>query len=264
MPIRAPYRALFAAAAACLAILSIIYHDFAPLWQFIPNSVWGHETWVYGSAFVLLAAAAGLCFTRTALAGILAIGAYFIFWGVGSAPPIFSDPLSFGSWYGVCEAASSLAGAWIICATVRQQPRGLHAARAVFGLTCIFYGCSHFAFAEFTASFVPAWLPYRLGFAYFTGLCHITGGLGIFLGILPRLAANLEALMMSLFGLLVWVPSFFAVPRPSWAGTPQNQWSEIVVNLVLAAAAWVIADSLRSLPWRLSPLIARLNRSARL
>jgi len=49
--------------------------------------------------------------------------------------------------------------------------------------------------------------------------------------------------MMSLFGLLVWVPTFFAQPRPSWATPPQNEWSELVVNLVLAAAAWIVVTS---------------------
>jgi len=41
----------------------------------------------------------------------------------------------------------------------------------------------------------------------------------------------------------------FAQPRPAWAGTPQNQWTELVVNIVLAASAWIVADSLRSRPW---------------
>jgi hypothetical protein len=52
-----------------------------------------------------------------------------------------------------------------------------------------------------------------------------------------------------LFGLLVWVPSFFARPRPQWATPPQNQWSEVIVNLVLAAFAWVVVASLRNRPW---------------
>ena len=127
--------------------------------------------------------------------------------------------------------------------------RAVRGARVLFGLTCVFYGWSHFFYADYTASMVPTWLPDRLGFAYFTGLGHIAAGIGIVVGILPRLAATLEAIMMSLFGLLVWVPSFFAQPRPAWATPPQNQWSELVVNLVLAAAAWVVAASLRSRPW---------------
>ena len=96
---------------------------------------------------------------------------------------------------------------------------------------------------------VPAWLPGQLGFAYFTGLGHIAAGIGIIIGILPRLAATLEAIMMSLFGLLVWVPSLFAQPRPKWATPPQNQWSELVVTLLLAASAWIVAASLRNRPW---------------
>jgi uncharacterized membrane protein YphA (DoxX/SURF4 family) len=127
--------------------------------------------------------------------------------------------------------------------------RPVRVAQFLFGLTCIFYGWSHFAFAAYTASLVPAWLPAGLGLAYFTGLGHIAAGIALTVGILPRLAATLEAIMMSLFGLLVWVPSFFAQPRPTWTGTPQNQWSELVVNLLLAASAWIVADSLRSRPW---------------
>jgi uncharacterized membrane protein YphA (DoxX/SURF4 family) len=95
---------------------------------------------------------------------------------------------------------------------------------------------------------VPALLPNRLAFAYLTGLGHVAAGIGIIVGILPGLAATLEAIMMSLFGLLVWVPSFFVQPRPQWATPPQNQWSELVVNLVLAASACVVAISLRNGP----------------
>jgi uncharacterized membrane protein len=116
----------------------------------------------------------------------------------------------------------------------------------VFGLTCIFYGWSHFVYADYTAGMVPAWLPVHRGLAYFTGLAHIAAGVAIVVGILPRLAATLEALMMSLFGLLVWVPSFFMQPMPAWALPPQNQWSELIVNLALAASAWVVAASLHS------------------
>ena len=127
--------------------------------------------------------------------------------------------------------------------------RAVRVAQVVFGLTCVFYGSSHFVYADYTAGMVPTWLPNRLGLAYFTGLGHLAAGIGIIVGILPRLAATLEAIMMSLFGLLVWVPSFLAQPRPQWATPPQNQWSELVVNLVLAASACIVATSLRNGPW---------------
>jgi hypothetical protein len=45
------------------------------------------------------------------------------------------------------------------------------------------------------------------------------------------------------------VPSFFAQPRPDWATPPEQQWSELVVTAVVAAAAWVVAISFANRPW---------------
>jgi uncharacterized membrane protein len=258
---------LFALAFASLAILSLSYGNFVPLGQPFPAWIPGREAWIYGSALLVLAASAGLCFARTAVAGALAIGAYEAVWAVISAVQIPANPLNVGAWYPFCEALTDLAGAWMLYIILRRQSagsqlplasrRGLRAAQAVFGLTCVFYGWSHFAYAHYTAGMVPNWLPGRLGFAYFTGVGHIAAGIGIIIGILPRLAATLEAVMMSLFGLLVWVPSFFAHPRPDWATPSQNQWSELVVNLVLAAAAWVVAASLGNRSWGFTPSLGR-------
>jgi uncharacterized membrane protein len=252
-------RGLCAAAAAGVAVLSLTYRDFAPMWESVPLWIPGRETWVYAWGLLLLAAGIGLCFARTALPSALTIGAYQIAWAVASTPPIVSKPFGIDAWYGLFEALTSLAGTLILYGMLRWQSRGsrmpiaaeraVRAAQVVFGLSCVFYGWSHFAYADYTASMVPTWLPWRMGFAYFTGLGHIAAGIGIITGILPRLAATLEASMMSLFGLLVWMPSLFALPPPVWATPPKNQWSEIVVNLLLAAAAWIVAASLRDRSW---------------
>jgi uncharacterized membrane protein YphA (DoxX/SURF4 family) len=250
---------LFAIALASVAILSLSYGDFMPIGQVFPAWISGRQTCVYGSALLVLAASAGLCFSRTALPSALTICAYQTVWAVACALPILSQPLNVGAWYGFCEALAPLVGAWTLYAMLRwpvgsrpiASERATRTAQILFGLTCVFYGWSHFEYADYTASMVPAWLPGRLGLAYFTGLGHIAAGIGIVAWILPRLAATLEAIMMSSFGLLVWVPSFFAQPRPTWATPPQNQWSELVVNMVLAAAAWLVAMSLRNRPWGL-------------
>lgn len=252
-------RGLFAVAAAGLAVLSLAYRDFAPMWQSVPFWIPGRDTWVYACGLLLLAASAGLCFPRTALPSVSTIGAYQAVWAVASTPPILATPLSVGAWYGLCEGLTSLVGAWILYAMLRWQSpgsqipligeRAVHAAQVLFGLSCVFYGWSHFAYADYTASMVPPWLPARSGIAYLTGIGHIAAGIGIIGGILPRAAATLEAIMMSLFGLLVWMPSLWAKPPPEWATPPKNQWSEIVVTVSLAASAWIVAASLRNRPW---------------
>jgi uncharacterized membrane protein len=253
-----PSQGLFALAFASLAVFSLAYGDSAPAAQLLPAWIpW--RIWVYGCALVVLAASVGLCFARAAVWSALAISVYEAVWAAICARPIFSKPLGVDAWYGFVEALTALVGAWILYAMLRGRSRrpetGIAGERAVrvaqvlFGLCCVFYGASHFVYADYTASMVPGWLPGRLGFAYFTGLGHVAAGVGIIVGVLPRLAATLEAIMMSLFGLLVWVPSFFAQPRPRWATPPVNQWSELVVTLILAASAWMVATSLRNRSW---------------
>ena len=252
--------ALFALAGIGLAIWSISYGEFAPIWQPLPAWIPWRETWIYGFALLALVASAGICFSRTALPSTLLLAGYQAVWAVTRAAPIVSKPLSIGSWYGFCEALTPLLGAWILYALLPGQSHGsekpliasaraVRAAQVLFGLNCVVYGLAHFAYADLTASMVPTWLPARLGFAYFTGFGHLAAGIAIIVGILPRLAATLEAIMMSLFGLLVWVPSLFAQSPPEWATPPKNQWSELVLTLLLAASAWIVAASLRDRRW---------------
>ena len=248
-------RVAFALASASLAVLSLVYVDFAPLGQALPAGFPWRDGWLHVCALLLLIASVGLCFSRASLPSVVVIATYQAIWAAASTPQFLSNPLSFGAWYGFCEAMTSLTGAWILGAVLRQSEResqmsvaadhGVRAARVLFGLTCVFYGVSHFIYAGITADFLPSWLPARLGFAYFTGVCHCAAGVGIVLGILPYLAATLEAIMMGLFGILVWAPSFLMHPRPEWAMPPPHQWSELVVTVLLAASAWVVAASLQ-------------------
>jgi uncharacterized membrane protein YphA (DoxX/SURF4 family) len=242
-------RGLFAVACASLALFNLAYGGLA----IQPVAVLRTELWNDGSAVLVCVASIGLCFARTALPAALTIVAYLTIRTLTCTAQILAKPLSIDGWYGFSESLTALVGACILYFMLRAQSRTprtpiagerlLHAARFLFGLTCIFYGWSHFVYADHTASMVPQWLPGHLGFAYFTGLAHCAAGAGIIVGVLPRLAATLEATMMSLFGLLVWVPSFFANPPPVWATPAPNQWSELMVTLLLAASAWIVATS---------------------
>lgn len=241
----------FAVALASFAIWSLCYSHFAA--QSLPAWVSWREAWVCGSALIVLAAGVGLCFSRTALPSAVTIGAWQAVSAAIAVPRILTRPLSIDAWYPCCEALTALAAAWILYALLQRQRRGYgtlftgeaagRAAQILFGLTCVFYGWSHFVYAGYTANMVPGWVPARLAIAYVTGLCHLAAGLAIIVGILPGLAATLEAIMMSSFGALVWVPSFFTQPRPSWATPPPQQWKELVVTLVLASSAWIVAIS---------------------
>ena len=248
--------ALFGISVAGLAMLSLVYGDFAPIFEPFP----GFRFWAYGLGAILLAAGAGLFSGRTAPASAVIVGVYGMVWAVARTRSLLLRPWVVGSWYGVCEALGPLVGAWILYAMLRRQDnapaanvvtgdRALRLARGLFGASCIGYGAAHFAYASYTANMVPTWFPGRMGLAYLTGAFHAAAGFGLLFGVLPRMAATLEAIMLSLFGVLVWLPNFFAHPMPEWAPSDQVQWSETFLTFLLAGSAWIVAASLRSAPW---------------
>jgi uncharacterized membrane protein YphA (DoxX/SURF4 family) len=90
---------------------------------------------------------------------------------------------------------------------------------------------------------IPAWLPAHLGLAYLTGACHFAAGLAILFAVLPRLAATMEACMISLFVLLIHIPA--AIREPA----SRLQWTMVFIATALAGAVWIISASLRETTW---------------
>src|ERR1700760_2402785 len=85
--------------------------------------------------------------------------------------------------------------------------KSIRIARIVFAISLMPIGLSHLFYVKETAEVVPAWFPYRTGWAYLTGAGQVACGLGLLFSVLPRVAALAEAGMLTIFTLLVWEPA---------------------------------------------------------
>lgn len=152
-------------------------------------------------------------------------------------------------WLGIGELTVLMAGGWVLFATlggVREGSilaftvgeRGVRMVQILFAISLLPIGLSHLVYGQVTAGYVPAWLPFRIGWAYLTGAGQIACGLGVLFRVLPRVAATAEAGMISLFTLLVWAPAILAAPKT------RLPWTAFFISWAIAAAAWVVARTL--------------------
>jgi uncharacterized membrane protein len=247
---------LFAVGLAGLGVLSLGSGEFAYVWQPVPPWVIGRAFLAYASGALLLACGAGLLWRRTRMRASLALTLY----GAASmlllhAPRIAQSPREVGEWFNLGEIAAIVAGALILHGSADTAPargwqraiggeRGVRLARLLFALALLPFGISHFVYATPTAEMVPSFLPGHLAWACLTGAGHIAAGLAILVDVLPRLAATLEALMVSAFVLMVNAPDLVRV-----GGHRQWQWTELFVASAIAGVAFLVADSYRGERW---------------
>jgi uncharacterized membrane protein len=232
-----------------LGVLSLIYGDFALQWQPVPASIPGRTILAYASGAVMVLCGGGLLSRRTASLASDVLLIYLLLWLLLlKLPHVVMEPLQEFNWLGFGEIAMIVAGGWVLFAEDRVEQnssklklatgkKGMRIARFIFGLAVIPVGISHFVYARETTGFVPAWIPFRPAWAYLTGAGHLAAGLGVLFGIVPRLAALLEAAMIGVFTLLVWVP--LVAKDPS-----QLNWTGLLISWTIGAAAWVVAGSL--------------------
>jgi uncharacterized membrane protein len=244
-----PALTLFAVGMIGLGILALIYGDFALVWQPVPPWVPGRTALAYASGLIMLVGGAGLLFRTTARWSIRILFPYLIVWLLLKVPALVVAPQIEAVWLGFGELAVLLAGGWTLFAVLADLPegsilafamgeKGVRIARMLFAVSLIPIGLSHLFYVKETASLVPAWLPFREGWAYLTGVGQMACGIGVLLSIFPRLAAAAEAGMLSLFTLLVWAPAILAAPKT------RLPWTAFFISWAIAAAAWVVASNI--------------------
>lgn len=244
-----PALTAFAVGMIGLGILTLIYGDFALVWQ--PVALWvpGRTALAYLSGVIMLLGGAGLLFRATVAWSVRLLFPYLIVWALLKVPAVVVAPQMEAVWLGIGELTVLLSGGWILFACLSAlhegSPlsfltgvKGIRMARILFAVSVIPIGISHFVYVNETASMVPAWLPYHIGWGWLTGAGHIAAGLGVLFSIFPRAAAWAEAAMIGIFTLLVWEPAIATEPK---ARLP---WTAFFISWAIGAAVIAVAQNI--------------------
>src|SRR5882762_1467736 len=243
-----PAVTLFAIGMIGLGVLALVYGDFAMVWQPVPAGTPGRTVLAYASGVIMLLGGVGLLVEATAAWAARLLFPYLVLWALLKVPALIVAPRMEAVWLGFGELAVLLTGGWFLFGKLAKVPNGsplgfltndtgIFIARLLFALSLIPIGLSHIVYVKETTELVPAWLPYRVGWAYLTGAGQIAAGLGVLFSVLPRIAAGAEAAMISLFTLLVWAPAIAAAPKT------RLPWTAFFISWAIASAAWVVAQN---------------------
>jgi uncharacterized membrane protein len=240
-----PATTLYAIGMLGLGVLALIYGDFALVWQPVAPWVPGRTALAYASGGLMLACGIGLLIRTTQQWAVRILFPYLIVWTFLKVPALVVAPQHEGNWLGLSELTLLLSGGWMLSAKLSglrihflTGDSAVRPAKILFGLSLLPLGLSHLVYAKESAGLVPAWLPVHIAWVYFTGTCHIAAGLGVLFSALPRVAAVSEAIMISLFTLLCWVPAVAATPKV------RMPWTAFWVSWAFGSAAWVVAQSI--------------------
>lgn len=242
-------RLVFAVAMMCFGTLYLIYAS--GIGRPVPGPPWSAGShamaWLVGVGFI----AVGICIVlrvqgqlaATLLGVVFLLRAFFVY--LFGLTTHLHDPSRWTSGFELVAlggAALVLAGTFPVD---KQRPVGLRAGfykflevgRYLFAIGLVIFGVQHLMYAGFLAVDVPAWIPWKLFWAYFVGIAFFAAALSIVTGKMVSLAA---ALLGTMF--LLWV-MILHMPRVAAAPSNGNEWTSEFVALAMAGASFLMASA---------------------
>lgn len=243
-------RTIFGASAILFGIVALRWHD-ADTWQTL-RQIWSLPFGsVIGECLMVAQIAGGIAiqYQPTARIASILLGIVYSIFSLACVPGIFAAPAIYAQYGSFFEQFSPLCGAIALyAATATNRTRALafgRVARLGLGASAISFTLSQILYLRVTAGLVPTWMPPSQTFwAIFTTIAFALAALAILINRHARLATSLMALMLTLFGVLVWIPRLIAHPEAHF------NWSELCLTLLIAGAAWIVADITAATPRR--------------
>ena len=210
----------------------------------VPGPPWTHGSvvvaWLVATGFLV----AGLSIAVGTMArwASLLLGAAILLFGLVHYLPLLvarlQDP---GPWTVLFELLALGGGAFVVAASFPAPPAGGFVStlgrggRFLIAISLVVFAVQHFMYARFVATLVPAWIPARLFWAYFTGAAFVAAALAIAANKMERLAATLLGTMFLLWVVVLHVPRVAATPRNG------NEVTSLFVAVAMCGVSFVLA-----------------------
>lgn len=236
-------RFIFGASAALFGVIALMWHD-ADTWQNLVH-IWKLPFgtilgWSLMAAQI--AGGIGILHPRTARLPSVVLGVVYLCFSLACIPDTIAAANIYDKYGGSFFLFFSLlCGAIALyAATEADTARGVvfsRLARVGLGVCAISFTLGQALLLRQTAQLVPKWIPgNQMFWALLTTIAFALAAIALLTNRWARLAVRMMALMLVLFGVLVWVPHVIARPQAHFI------WSECALTFLVSGAAWTVGD----------------------
>jgi hypothetical protein len=237
-------RIVFGASAILFGVIAMMWHD-ADTWQNLQH-IWSLPLGAIIGACLMsaqIAGGIGIQHPRTARLASRVLCFVYLCFALACIPDIVAATNIFERYGGsFFQYFSLLCGAIALdAANEANAAMAIVFGRLVrigLGVCAISFTLGQALLPRDTAQLVPEWIPpSQMFWVILTTAAFGLAAIAILINRQARLAMRLMALMLALFGAMVWVPRLIAHPAS------HSNWSECVLTFLIAGAAGVVADS---------------------
>jgi hypothetical protein len=235
-------RIVFGASAVLFGVIALVWHD-VQTWQNL-SRIWRLPLGTIAGGCLMVAQIAGglgLPFSRTARMASIVLGVVYGLFSLVCLAGIVVAPRTFDEYDSFFEQFALLSGAIAVYAAsdanaARAAALG-RAARLGLALSTTSFTLAQVIYFRATAELVPTWIPPNQTFwAMLTTIAFGLAVIAMLINVRARLATGLLTAMLLIFGVVVWIPRLIAHPDA------HLNWSEFALTLLIAGAAWMVAE----------------------
>jgi hypothetical protein len=203
--------------------------------------------WLACVGFILVGVsiASGMMARLAALVLGVVLLIYGLFRYVPALVARLHDP---GPWTVLFEILAIVGGAWVLAASFPPDRPSFQSwdnvvwkladvGRFLIAISLVVFAVQHFMYARFVATLVPAWIPARLFWAYFTGMAFVAAAISIATKRMLGMAATLLGTMFFLFIVLLHIP------RVAGAIRNGNEVTSLFVAVAMCGLAFILAGA---------------------
>jgi len=236
-------RYLFAFSIIAFGVIQFGTQDFMKGFLPVSGDLPGRNFFLYFISTVFVAGGIAMCIPKTMHRAALLIGILlFILFIYPHLVTLLSDIRNPNPWTATAEDLALAAGAFIISGDSRNVPvpknpfNLVPIGKILFAVSLIVFAVQHFLYADFIATLVPAWIPFKLFWAYFIGVAFTLASISILSNIKTRLACALLGFMF-----LFWV-IFLHLPRVAGDTHIEPEKTSMFIALAMCGIFFTIAS----------------------